>query len=68
MKEFTYVVNAQITCIVKKDDTCEPFTEAEKRNLAKVMKDDLGADDVTISEIKTFVRDLTEERGDETEQ
>lgn len=65
MKEFTYIIDAQITVIIKGDLGLNVYSETVKRNLAQLIKEKLGVDDVNVLSAKEFMRDLAEEKENE---
>ena len=64
MKEITYIVDAEITLILKTICGKTSFTDYEKKNIAQLIKERLDVDDVEIIGTKAFVRDLDEEKKD----
>ena len=53
MKEYTFVIDAQITVIGRSDT--DIIEAVDKWTLAKQMKHKLGADDVTVGNIQMFI-------------
>lgn len=62
MKEYIVTMNAQITFILKDNDTFteESIRETTEKIMANSIKEDLQADDVVVSDMKLFVLDKKE--------
>jgi hypothetical protein len=72
-KEITITLNAQVTAIDRLTDeqyaeavsnvggNIENWKEKIRKNFAQFIKDEAPADDVVISDVKIFERDITEE-------
>lgn len=63
MKEFTVTMNAQITYILKESElaTEERLRGILEKAMAMVIKEDVDADDVVVSDMKLFILDKKEE-------
>lgn len=63
MKEYIVTMNAQITFILKDNDsfTEESIRETTEKIMANSIKEDLQADDVVVSDLKLFILDKKEE-------
>lgn len=61
MKEYTFTYNAQITHIQRQSDNAKlaPMSEEERaKGIAKLIKKHFGVDDVIVTDVKCFEREL----------
>ena len=67
MKELTITLSADLTLIALfEDDEVEiALSDVYKDNLTQCIKEDLGADDCHISNMKIFIQDMKEDTDDE---
>ena len=73
MKEFTVIMNAQITFIHKESDilteeSIRGIDGIDEKVMADVLKRDLKADDVVVSDMKLFVLDKKKGENHETDK
>lgn len=59
MKEITRIITARITLITQKEKH-KKVTEDGKREVAKMICNEMGFDDVVIDEVQDFVREVEE--------
>ena len=62
MKELTRIITARVTIINKVDERSR-VTEDGKRDVAKMIKNEFGFDDVVIYKVQDFVREVEDEQN-----
>ena len=58
MKEYTLIYNAEITEVLKTDEPLENYVYSDKDQLVAWIESKLGVDDVHVTKVKVFERDL----------
>ena len=66
MKEYTVVINCNLIDTIVNDDDVENIIRSElyKQQMKWLIKDNTKVDDVDITDVKVFVRDLDSEESE----